>query len=67
MIMMSTYSVLMVCEDQNEEYQLSKGKVLTFKYAEPFTHHYVYRGALDNHNAMRHDGGKKQKVRLEKL
>ena len=44
----------MVRDDQNEEYQLSKGQILTFKYAEPFAHHYLYRGAVDNHNYMCH-------------
>ena len=62
---MSTYFRLMVRDDQKEEYRFSKGQVLTFKYAEPFYCHYLYRGDVDNHNDMRHDGGTKQKVGLE--
>ena len=65
MIMIPTYSGIMVCGDQKEEYQLSKGKVITCKYAETFAHRYLYIGDLDNHNAMRHYGGTKQKVLLE--
>ena len=67
MIMMPTYSGIMVCDDQKEEYQQSKGKVITCKYAETFAHRYLYIGALDNQNAMRHYGGTKQKVLLENI
>ena len=41
MIMVSTYSVIMVCDDQKEEYLLLKGKVLMFKYEEPFARCYL--------------------------
>ena len=40
MIMMSTHSGLMVCDDQKEEYKMSKGKKITFQCAEPFARHY---------------------------
>ena len=43
----------------------SKGQVLKFKYAEPFSCHYLYRGAVDNHNYMRHGGGGKHHIGLE--
>ena len=33
MMMMSTYSGIMVCNDQKEEYQFSRGQILTFNYA----------------------------------
>ena len=36
-IIMSTYYDLMFRDNQKEEHILSKGKVLTFKYAEPFS------------------------------
>ena len=38
MIIMSTYSGLVVYEGQKEEYQMPKGKVYKFQYAEPFAH-----------------------------
>ena len=59
MITISTYCGIMVCEGQNEEYKMSKGEVYMFQYAEPFSRHYLYRGAVDNHNDMYHDGGTK--------
>ena len=34
---------------------MSKGQVVTLKYAEPFSNNYLYRGAVDKHNAMHHD------------
>ena len=55
----------MVRGDQKEEYQLSKGQVLTFKYAEPFARHYLYRGAVDNHNALCHNDGTKHQAGLD--
>ena len=55
--MMSTYSGLMVCEGQKEEYRTSKVNVYTFQYAEPFARRYLYIGVVDNHNDMHHDVG----------
>ena len=66
-IIMSTYSGIMVCDDKKEEYLLSKGQVLTFYYAEPFSCNYLYRGDLDNYNYMRHDGRTKHQVGLENV
>ena len=60
---MSTYYDLMFRDNQKEEHILSKGKVLTFKYAEPFSCHYLCRVAVDNHNDMRHERGKN--IRLD--
>ena len=54
---MSTQYWLMVRDCKNEEYLFSKGKLLTIKYVEPFDCHYLYRGAVGNHNDMHHDGG----------
>ena len=59
MIMMSTYSGIMVRDYQKEGYKFSKLQVITFKYAEPFDNNYLCRGAVDNHNAIHHYGRKK--------
>ena len=59
---MSTYSGLMVHDDQKGEYQFSKVQVLTLNYEEPFDRHYLYIGVVDNQNAMRHDGKTKHQV-----
>ena len=53
MIMISTYSGIMVYGDQKEGFLLSKVHVLTFNFAEPFDHNYLHRGSGDNYNAMR--------------
>ena len=65
--MMSTYSGLMVRDDQKEEYLLSKRQVIMFKYAEPFVHHYLYIVPVYNHNYMCHDDGTKHQVVLENV
>ena len=57
----------MVCNEQKEECRFSKRKVLTFKYEEPFDHHYLYGGAMDTHNAMCHNVRKKQHVGLNNV
>ena len=55
MILMSTYSGIMTSQlSKGGILILSKGQVLTLKYAELFSHHYLYRGSVDNHDAMRH-------------
>ena len=64
---MSTYHRIMVYDDQNEEYRISKGKVLMPQCAEPFSHNYFYREDLDNHNAVNHLGRTKQHVGLENV
>ena len=35
------------------------GVVVKFKYPEFVSDHYRYRGAVDNQNSLRHDGGTK--------
>ena len=64
MMIMSAYYGLMVHDDQKEEYQFSKGQVLTFNYSEPFSHTYLYRVVLDNHNTIFHGGGKNHQIGL---
>ena len=41
------------------------GEVVKFKYPEVVSDHYRYRGAVDNHNALRHDDGTKSQFGLE--
>ena len=53
----------MVSEYQEDKYRMSKVKVYTFQYEEPFFNHYFYRGAMANHNGMCHD--LKTKSRLD--
>ena len=40
-------------------------EAVKFKYPEVVADHYKYRGAMDNHNALRHDGGTKSQIGLE--
>ena len=44
---------------------MTNGQVLTFKYAESFAPHYLYRGAVDSHNPIRNDGKEKLQVGLK--
>ena len=67
MIMMPAYSGIMLRRDKKEEYQFSKGQVLTFNDTEPFGRHYLYIVAVDNHNCVYHDVGTKHKVGLENI
>ena len=57
--MMSTFSVLTVPEVQKEERRMVNGEIVKFKYPKVVADHYRYRGAVENHNALRHDGGTK--------
>ena len=41
------------------------GQLFKFKYPEIVADHYRYRGTVDNHNASRHDGGKKSQIGLD--
>ena len=41
------------------------GKIVKFKCPEVDADHYRYRGELDNHNALRNDGGTKYKFSLD--
>ena len=63
-MMMSKISVLTVTEGQKEERRVVNGKVVKFKYPEVDADHYRYRGAVDNHNALRLDVGTKSQIGL---
>ena len=41
------------------------GEVVKSKYAEVVADHHRYRGAVENHNSLRHDGGTKSQIGLE--
>ena len=41
------------------------GDVVKFKYPKVVADHYTYRGAVDNHNSMRHYGRTKYKIVLD--
>ena len=40
-------------------------EISKFKYSEVVADHYIYRGGVDNHNALRHDGGTKYRFGLD--
>ena len=56
-LIMSTFLSLTLPEGQKEKRSIVNGKVFKFKYPEVVTYHYRYRGAVENHNALSHDGG----------
>ena len=64
-MIMSTFSVFTVPEGLKEERMVVNGQIAKFKYPEVVTDHYRYREAVDNHNALRHDGGTKSQFGLE--
>ena len=64
-MMMSTYLSLNVPGCQKEEIRMVNGEIVKFKYPEVVANHYRYRGAVDNHNALRHDVRTKYQFRLE--
>ena len=64
-MMMSTYLGLTVPEGQKEERRMVNGEIVKFKYPEVVADHYRYRGAVDNHNALSHDGRTKSQFGLE--
>ena len=64
-MVMSTFSGLTVPEDQNEERRMVDVEIVKFKYPEVVADHYRYSGAVDNHNALRYDGGNKPQFGLE--
>lgn len=56
---MSTYGALNVNPDQKLSYRAAEQPgqpPITFHYTEVQGNHFWYRGAVDNHNAKRHDG-----------
>ena len=40
-------------------------EIVKLKYPEVVADHYRYRGGVENHNALRHDGGNKSQFFLE--
>ena len=64
-MIMSTFSCLTVTEGQKEERRIVNGEVVKFKYPEVVSDHYMYRGAVYDHNSLRHDGGNKSQFGLE--
>ena len=61
-MMMSTFWGLNVLEGQKQKRRMVNGEVLKFNYLEIVADHYRYMGAMDNHNALRHDGGTKSQI-----
>ena len=58
-IMMSTFSGLTVPESQKEVRSMVSEEVVKLKYPEVVADHFRYRGAVENHNDLRHDDGTK--------
>ena len=59
MLFMSTYGSLNMNQDQKVSYRAADQPdqpPISFYYTEVTSNHYRYRGAVDNHNAKRHDG-----------
>jgi len=69
MTLMSTSESLHIHPNQKESTRTDdKGKLLkTLKYTEVIANHYNYRGAVDEHNANRHDCGTKHGLSLEEI
>ena len=65
MVMISTFSGFTVPEGQKEERSMVDGEVVKFKYPAIVADHYRYRGAVENCNTLRHDGGEKAQIVLE--
>jgi hypothetical protein len=67
MMLMSTYGALAEHPDQEFSYRGSAagGDATCFKYKEVISNHYRYRGAVDEHNSKRHDGGTGCGISLE--
>ena len=64
-MMMSNFSFLTVPEGQKEEIRMANGEVVYFKYPKVVADRYRYSGAVDNHNALRHDGETNSLIGLE--
>ena len=56
MMLMSAYGCLSVKLGQKESVRENEGDVKKFKYTEMIVNHSDYCGAVDFHNAKRHDG-----------
>ena len=58
-MMMSTFLGLTVTDVQKEEIRVVNEEVDKFNCLEVFADNYRYRGAVENHNALRNDGDNK--------
>ena len=58
-MMMTTFSVLTVTQNQKEERRMVNEEVVKFNYPEVVADYYRYREAAENQNVLRHDGGTK--------
>ena len=65
MMMMSNYGSLRPNSDQEESLRIVDGNRITFSYNNVVGNHYKFRGAVDEHNAKRHDGGTNHGLSLE--
>ena len=63
-MIMSTFWGLTVQEGQKEERRMVNGEIVKFKYPGVVADHYRYRGSVENHNDLRHDGGTKPQFGL---
>ena len=63
--MMSTFLCLTVPEGWKEERIMVNEEVVKFKYPEVVADNYRYRGAVENHNVLRHDGRTKYQIGLK--
>ena len=62
---MSTFSDLAVMEGQKEEISMVNREVVKLKYPTIFSDNCRYRGAVGNHNLLRHNGGTKSQISLD--
>jgi len=64
-ILMSTYGCLQVKSRQKENARDYYGDVKKFKYTETVANHFHYRGAVNDNNNKKHDGGTKHGLGIE--
>ena len=62
---MSNFSGLTIPEVQKEEIRMANGGIVKFKHPEVVADLYRYRGAVENHNSLRHDGRNKYQFGLK--
>ena len=68
LMMMSTYGSLIIKDGQRDSVRMdpSRNTTTRFKYTEVIGNHFSYRGAVDDHNAKRHDCGTKNGLSIER-
>ena len=54
MKLMATYGSLTYHDDEKENVRKVNGETIKFKYTKPFSDHFRYRHAVDDHNNLRH-------------